>query len=55
MLVFWFREALSKSDGKAIIMALGIMIYIVIHGLFDATYFKNDLAVIFWLVYFSAI
>jgi len=25
------------------------MIYILLHGLIDTTYFKNDLAVVFWL------
>jgi putative inorganic carbon (hco3(-)) transporter len=30
-------------------IALGTMLYILIHGVADTTYFKNDLAVIFWL------
>lgn len=29
--------------------SLGIMFYFLLHGLVDTTYFKNDLAVIFWL------
>ncbi len=34
--------------------ALGVILYFLIHGLFDTTYFKNDLAVIFWLNYLFA-
>jgi len=28
---------------------LGVMLYVLVHGIFDTTYFKNDLAVVFWL------
>ncbi|MEK7598133.1 MAG: hypothetical protein AAB487_00145, partial [Patescibacteria group bacterium] len=38
---------MEKSALRAIAMA--IMFYILLHGLVDTTYFKNDLAVIFWL------
>jgi O-antigen ligase len=52
LLVFWLRDALlsSRKQKNIIInMSLAIMLYILIHGLVDTTYFKNDLAVIFWL------
>lgn len=29
---------------------LSVMVYMIIHGLFDTTYWKNDLAIIFWLI-----
>lgn len=50
-LVFlWFKEAFKKRrKDELIYLAFGIMFYILIHGLVDTTYFKNDLAVIFWL------
>jgi len=32
------------------VILAGLMIYILLHGLVDTTYFKNDLATIFWLV-----
>ncbi|HCP08516.1 MAG TPA: hypothetical protein DIT25_01820 [Candidatus Moranbacteria bacterium] len=32
--------------------SVGIMAYILLHGTVDTTYFKNDLAVIFWINFF---
>ena len=48
---FFFLRDILKNKNRDIVavLALGIMLYILIHGLFDSTYFKNDLAVIFWL------
>jgi hypothetical protein len=43
-----FLKIKEKKEPLAL-MAMGIMMVILIHGLFDTTYFKNDLAVIFWL------
>lgn len=39
----------NKNQNTISILALGIMVYILAHGFFDTTYFKNDLAVVFWL------
>ncbi|MFA7319274.1 MAG: O-antigen ligase family protein [Parcubacteria group bacterium] len=50
LLFFFFRDLLkNKSQNSLEILALGIMLYILLHGLFDTTYFKNDLAIVFWL------
>jgi len=49
LLIFWFRDFFKTEKSDLEIVALGIMIYILVHGLVDTTYFKNDLAVIFWL------
>lgn len=43
-----FRKS-KKEPNNALFVALGIMLIILIHGIFDTTYFKNDLAIIFWL------
>lgn len=41
----------NTGDSRIITAAcLFIMLYIVLHGLFDTTYWKNDLSVIFWLI-----
>ena len=32
------------------ILLLGIMIYLLVHGLVDTTYWRNDLAVVFWTI-----
>ncbi len=39
----------KKESNQILLVALGIMLIILIHGIFDTTYFKNDLAIIFWL------
>jgi len=44
-LVFWVYGRDDESDISRLLMA-----YILIHGLVDTTYWKNDLAVMFWLV-----
>lgn len=51
MMFVWFRDIFRKKDDASII-CMAIMAGIIIHGLFDTTYFKNDLAVIFWLIIF---
>lgn len=54
LITVWFWKALKnkKPRDEALRYAvLGIMLYILFHGLADTTYFKNDLAVIFWLCF----
>ncbi len=49
---FWFKKIFEKiktEPSEILFMALGIMLVILIHGIFDTTYFKNDLAIVFWL------
>jgi len=41
------RWTLNRDLG---ILFLGIMTYVLIHGLIDTTYWRNDLAVVFWMV-----
>ncbi|EKE11565.1 MAG: O-antigen polymerase [uncultured bacterium] len=53
ILFLWFRKFIQKNEKqKEDYICLGIIIYIMVHGLFDTTYFKNDLAIIFWLIIF---
>ena len=47
LLVLFFRSVAPK---KLSAILIATMIYILIHGLVDTTYWKNDLAVIFWLL-----
>lgn len=52
LLFFWFKEFWRKNkkeNEKIVWVFLGIMITIIAQGFFDTTYFKNDLAVIFWI------
>lgn len=55
LLAVWFWEMLKKREDLLKFVALGVMLYILIHGLFDTTYFKNDLAIIFWLNFLALI
>jgi len=43
-----YKDTVDFGVGVKFI-AFGIMAYILIHGIADTTYFKNDLAIIFWL------
>lgn len=47
LFVFFYRGLKKRSPDQVLI--LGAMTAILVHGLFDTTYFKNDLSAIFWL------
>jgi O-antigen ligase len=49
LLSIWFRQFFQKKNSQLAWIGLGIILYILLHGLVDTTYFKNDLAIIFWL------
>ena len=54
LIFFWLKDIWGKIKSGAdwaALFTLGIMSYILVHGLMDTTYFKNDLAVIFWLCF----
>ena len=52
LIIAWFRALILKQKNPNLkLLGLGVMFYILLHGLFDTTYFKNDLAVIFWLLF----
>ena len=60
LVFYWIREIMkitkskisSENDFKKIAPALlGIMIYILLHGIADTPYWKNDLAIVFWTVF----
>lgn len=55
LLGIFFREFFEKQKNALKFMAFGIMLALLLHGLLDTTYFKNDLAVIFWLAYLGVI
>lgn len=49
LLVILFKDGFKKRDNEIVFLGLIFIIYFVAHGLFDNTYWKNDLAVMFWL------
>lgn len=55
LIIKWPKELLAlikKQKNSGIIAALlGMMLYILIHGLVDTPYWKNDLALVFWIVF----
>jgi putative inorganic carbon (HCO3(-)) transporter len=48
LLALFFRQGKSGQLINYFLMAA--MIYLLAHGLIDTTYWKNDLAIIFWLI-----
>lgn len=49
LIFFWFREMVKKEKNSLWAISFAVMLYFLIHGLADTTYFKNDLAVVFWI------
>ncbi|MFH0930211.1 MAG: O-antigen ligase [Candidatus Moraniibacteriota bacterium] len=52
LLFYFFRDNKKaiRNDRDLGILFFGIMIYVLIHGLVDTTYWRNDLAVVFWMI-----
>jgi O-antigen ligase len=53
LLRLFLGDILKGKKNPAQLIALGIIIYILIHGLLDTTYFKNDLSAVFWLCFIA--
>jgi len=56
LLLFWrIKNFFFQKEKETILtlVSLGIIVYFLLHGLADTTYFKNDLAIIFWLAFFA--
>ncbi|MCX6763627.1 MAG: O-antigen ligase family protein [Candidatus Moranbacteria bacterium] len=51
LLYFWLKRIKKQKSDVFFFIALGIMLAILIQGLVDTTFFKNDLAIIFWLAF----
>ena len=48
IIIQFFRQG-SKKFSFFSLLIMGVMVCILVHGLVDTPYFKNDLSVIFWL------
>ncbi len=46
---FWISNFFKKEKSVLRLASFGIIFYFLLHGLVDTTYFKNDLAIVFWL------
>jgi O-antigen ligase len=46
----WTIGAVKKTKQPLVLILMAVMIYFLAHGLVDTTYWKNDLALIFWVV-----
>jgi O-antigen ligase len=49
LLFFWFQKIIKKEKNSLWAISFAVMLYFLLHGLVDTTYFKNDLAFVFWL------
>lgn len=53
VVLMWLKQMLQiQKNSQLAMMLLAIMIYILLHGLLDTPYWKNDLAIIFWIIIF---
>jgi len=51
LVIYFFKTGIKNLEfGIANIILMAVMIYILIHGLVDTLYWKNDLAVVFWVI-----
>ena len=56
LIFYWLKNTIreilaNRKNSLVLAVSLGIMIYILLHGIFDTTYWKNDLALIFWIMF----
>jgi len=49
-LLIWFYKTPLSGVKKTSIVLITIMTYMLVHGLVDTTYWKNDLSLVFWLI-----
>ncbi len=49
LMMSWFKKIWRKEKNTIWLASFGVILYFLLHGLVDTTYFKNDLALIFWL------
>lgn len=52
LLYLWLKALYQSADTQLKKVLFGMLVCIILQGLADTTYFKNDLAVIFWLIFF---
>ncbi len=55
LIVLSVKNFFQKKRNALWLISFGILLYFLIHGLADTTYFKNDLALVFWLTILGVI
>lgn len=50
LLLVFFKNTWKYKENEIIVLCAVLMIYNLMHGLIDTLYWKNDLAMIFWLI-----
>ncbi|EKE15632.1 MAG: hypothetical protein ACD_11C00116G0019 [uncultured bacterium] len=48
----WIYLQIKQKNAAETTVFLGIFLYILLHGLIDTPYWKNDLAFVFWITFF---
>lgn len=59
LIYFWLKKIIkeilnNQKNSLVLAVSLGIILYILLHGIFDTTYWKNDFSLIFWIIFFLA-
>lgn len=50
LILYFFKNSIKLFTTQYSLLIITIMSYILIHGLVDTTYWKNDLSMVFWLM-----
>lgn len=50
IILVWFFRCNLKCKNSIFVILISLMLYTLVHGLVDTTYWKNDLALVFWLI-----
>lgn len=50
LITSFFKNVWKNKDDNVVLLCGALMIYFLAHGLIDATYWRNDLAVMFWMI-----
>lgn len=51
LLILFFREAFKKINDKTTCIILAVMSSIILYGLIESSIWKNDLSIIFWVIW----
>ncbi|MCK4891949.1 MAG: hypothetical protein KAS78_04730, partial [Candidatus Pacebacteria bacterium] len=50
LILIWFFKRMNEAVPRSYNIINALMLYVLIHGFVDTTYWKNDLSLMFWLI-----
>ena len=55
IIFLWLKNVIKNKNSLGMAVYLGTIVYFLIHGIFDTTYWKNDFSLIFWIFFSMAL